>query len=244
VVGIAEGLEIDVDRMRENLERGGGRIMTEAVLFALAEKIGRAEAQRLVQDLVQRADEERRPLKDLLLADLRVKAQLTSTEIEKLFIPLTYQGAAQLFIDRLATATQARTTRRPETRPPEATRIPAAPQLSSTAEAAKPSAPPPQAEPVPDAARMPATGENAEAPPAETKPEAPQPPMQEATSPAAASASAPPAGEQTAKPQPAAASPRPAEDDAPGALMDVLTRVEAEARAAAAAIAEEQRKRS
>jgi hypothetical protein len=68
--------------------------------------------------------------------------------------------------------------------------------------------------------------------------------MQEATSPAAASASAPPAGEQTAKPQPAAASPRPAEDDAPGALMDVLTRVEAEARAAAAAIAEEQRKRS
>ena len=44
VVDIAEGLEIDVERMRANLESSGGSVMAEAVSFALAEKMGRAEA--------------------------------------------------------------------------------------------------------------------------------------------------------------------------------------------------------
>ena len=55
VVRVAEGLEIDVERLRANLELSGGQIMTEAIAFALAEKMGRSEAQRLVQELSQRA---------------------------------------------------------------------------------------------------------------------------------------------------------------------------------------------
>ena len=73
VVEIAEGLEIDVERLRANLEMTGGQIMAEAVSFALAEKMGRAEAHALVQELSQQAAQEKRPLKEVLLSNLRVK---------------------------------------------------------------------------------------------------------------------------------------------------------------------------
>ena len=116
VVEIAEGLEIDVDRLRTNLELTGGQIMAEAVSFALAEKLGRAEAHALVRELSQKAAKEKRPFKEVLLNDLRIKAQLSGLEIEKLFIPLTYQGSAQTFIDRLVVTSQMRTPRRSETK--------------------------------------------------------------------------------------------------------------------------------
>ena len=41
IVDIAEGLEVDVARMRVNLDATGGLIMAEAVTMALAEKIGK-----------------------------------------------------------------------------------------------------------------------------------------------------------------------------------------------------------
>src|SRR5712672_2832708 len=44
VVDIAEGLEVDVARMRANLDTTGGLIMAEAVTIAPAEKIGKSEA--------------------------------------------------------------------------------------------------------------------------------------------------------------------------------------------------------
>jgi 3-carboxy-cis,cis-muconate cycloisomerase len=119
VVEIAEGLEIDVERLRANLELTGGQIMAEAVSFALAEKIGRAEAHALVREISQQAAKDKRPLKELLLNDIRVKSQLGGLEIEKLFIPLTYQGSAQTFIDRLVVASQMRAPRRTEPAPPK-----------------------------------------------------------------------------------------------------------------------------
>ena len=63
--------------------------------------MGRAEAHALVQELSQQAVQEKRPLKEVLLSNLRVKWQLGAATIEKLFMPLTYQGSAQTFIDRL-----------------------------------------------------------------------------------------------------------------------------------------------
>ena len=117
VVEIAEGLEVDVERLRANLEMTGGQIMAEAVAFALAEKIGRTEAHALVRVLSLQASQEKRPFKEVLLKDLQMKTFLSGIEIEKLFIPLTYQGSAQTFIDRLVVSSQLRTPRRPDARP-------------------------------------------------------------------------------------------------------------------------------
>src|SRR5882762_1000981 len=49
VVEIAEGLEVDVARMRVNLDATHGLIMAEAVTFALAEKIGKSDAHHLIE---------------------------------------------------------------------------------------------------------------------------------------------------------------------------------------------------
>jgi 3-carboxy-cis,cis-muconate cycloisomerase len=225
VVRIAEGLEIDAERMRANLELSGGRIMTEAVVFALAEKMGRAEAYALVQDLIRRADEERKPVRDVLAADSRVRAHLNSVEIEKLFVPLTYQGSTQFFIDRLVFATQVRAVRRSDIKPAEV-KAPAA--AAQPAAAASAEAPAPRVESPPPATPLPAEPVQATTapapsslPPAPTLAPAPMPAPEAPLSPAAASATAPQPEQPSAPPPPLEASaPPPA--SAPAAAADSI----------------------
>jgi 3-carboxy-cis,cis-muconate cycloisomerase len=100
-VDIAEGLEIDVARMRLNLDATGGLIMAEAVAMALAEKIGRTEAHRLVEAASKKAVADRKNLREVLTEDQNVTAHLSVERIAKLFEPMAYQGVAQALIDRL-----------------------------------------------------------------------------------------------------------------------------------------------
>jgi len=55
IVDIAEGLEVDVARMRANLDTTGGLIMAEAVTMALAEKLGKSDAHHLVEAASKKA---------------------------------------------------------------------------------------------------------------------------------------------------------------------------------------------
>jgi 3-carboxy-cis,cis-muconate cycloisomerase len=207
IVDIAVGLEIDIERVRVNLDLTGGQIMAEAVSFALAEKIGKADAHSIVQELSRRATKEKRSLKDMVLSDSRVRSQFSSTEIEKLFIPLTYQGSAQTFIDRLVMAAQ-RGARRPEPSRSSEAKLPIAPQLQSITEIGVAVADLPKY----SAQAQPATmtdGEQAHT----TQTNRPE---LEPASPQARSS------EPEPSPVPAAG------EDAPGALMDVLSRADAE----------------
>jgi 3-carboxy-cis,cis-muconate cycloisomerase len=108
IVDIAEGLEVDEARMRVNLAETRGRIMAEAVSFALASKLGKHEAHRIVEEASRKAAATKRDLQDVMAEDDRVKRQLTVGELAKLFEPMAYQGAAQTFIDRLIGSLQAR----------------------------------------------------------------------------------------------------------------------------------------
>jgi 3-carboxy-cis,cis-muconate cycloisomerase len=101
VVDIAEGLEVDPERMRANLDITHGLIMAEAVSVALAGKIGKQDAHKLVEEASKKAAKEKRHLRDVLSEDKRVTAQLPAAEIAKLFEPETYTGVAGDFIDRL-----------------------------------------------------------------------------------------------------------------------------------------------
>lgn len=108
VVDIAEGLDVDPERMRANLDATHGLIMAEAVAMKLAEKIGKADAHALIENASRKAASGKRHLKDILLADANVTATIKASEIEKLFEPMTYQGVAQLFIDRLLASAKTR----------------------------------------------------------------------------------------------------------------------------------------
>ena len=101
IVDIAEGLEVDVARMRLNLDATGGLIMAEAVTMALAEKIGKSDAHHLIEAASKKAVAGKKHLRDVLSADAGITAQLGADGIAGLFEPMAYQGTSQALIDRL-----------------------------------------------------------------------------------------------------------------------------------------------
>ena len=101
IVDVAEGLEVDVARMRVNLDATGGLIMAEAGAMALAAKIGKREAHHLVEAASKKAVAEKKDLRDVLTKDAEVTAHLSADRLTKLFEPMAYQGVSQALIDRL-----------------------------------------------------------------------------------------------------------------------------------------------
>ena len=92
------GLEVHSERMRLNLGASRGQIMSERLVFALAARIGHEEARRLVSEAAALAGERGTALHDELAADRRIP--LTTAELDAAFVPETYVGAADVFIDR------------------------------------------------------------------------------------------------------------------------------------------------
>jgi adenylosuccinate lyase len=85
---LVEGLVVNPEKMRANLELGGGIVFSQRVLLALIEKgMPRDDAYRVVQAAALRAWDEGQDFKALLLADDRVTTLLAPDEIEKLFDP-------------------------------------------------------------------------------------------------------------------------------------------------------------
>jgi 3-carboxy-cis,cis-muconate cycloisomerase len=101
IADIAEGLEVDVARMKENLAATHGLIFSEAVSFALAKKLGKEEAHRLVEATAKQAIKDKRHLRDAMLADKKITEIVPPDELKKLFEPSNYQGTSQTLIDRL-----------------------------------------------------------------------------------------------------------------------------------------------
>jgi adenylosuccinate lyase len=70
VIALAEGMVVDPERMRENLDLTHGALFSQRLLLALVERgQTRDDAYRIVQRLAQRALDERVALRDLLNAD-------------------------------------------------------------------------------------------------------------------------------------------------------------------------------
>jgi 3-carboxy-cis,cis-muconate cycloisomerase len=101
IVDIAEGLEVDVARMRANLDATHGLIMAESVTFALAEKMGKADAHHLVEAASKKAVAGKKGLREVLESDPEVSAWLDAKKLADLFEPMAYQGVSQALIDRL-----------------------------------------------------------------------------------------------------------------------------------------------
>jgi 3-carboxy-cis,cis-muconate cycloisomerase len=92
-------LEIDVQRMRENLELTRGLIFAEAITAALGEKIDRSQARELIEAASERATKEKRHLRDVISDDQKIAKHLSSDQLDKLFDPRNYTGIASEFID-------------------------------------------------------------------------------------------------------------------------------------------------
>ena len=92
VVEVFRGLKLDPERMRANLDLGGGLIMAEAVMLDLGAAIGRQHAHDVVYDAAMEAATAHKSFAALLAADPRVTAHLDPAAIEKLLDPTAYTG--------------------------------------------------------------------------------------------------------------------------------------------------------
>ena len=89
---VLRGLRLDPERMRRNLDLGGGLIMAEAVMLELGATLGRQHAHDVVYDAAQAAFVQGRPFSAVLAADPRVTEHLDAAGIERLLDPVAYTG--------------------------------------------------------------------------------------------------------------------------------------------------------
>jgi adenylosuccinate lyase len=101
--GLIGGLVIREDRMRENIERGLGLHASSRVLLALVERGGlsREEAYSIVQAASLQAQDERRPLRELLAADPALARRLDLADLDACFDDRAYLTHVEAVIGRL-----------------------------------------------------------------------------------------------------------------------------------------------
>ena len=98
---LLEGLEVDKDRMRANLDLTGGLIVAEAVMMGLAPKLGRQRAHDLVYDACRRSLDDKVPFLDVLKAEREIAASLSASDLAALVEPANYVGLAGEMVDRV-----------------------------------------------------------------------------------------------------------------------------------------------
>jgi 3-carboxy-cis,cis-muconate cycloisomerase len=97
---VVEGLEVDADRMWENLAAPGSLVMAESLTSVLGDRIGRVRAFALVGELTRTASERGDELHAVAAADERVTTQLSADELERATDPRAYLGAAPAMVRR------------------------------------------------------------------------------------------------------------------------------------------------
>jgi 3-carboxy-cis,cis-muconate cycloisomerase len=101
-----EGLIVEPQAMRRNLDITGGLIVAEAVMMALAPHTGRGAAHDLVYAACRSAIEKGTPLIDQLRLLPDVTRHYDEAGLQKLVDPSGYLGTAREMVDRLLAKTQ------------------------------------------------------------------------------------------------------------------------------------------
>ncbi|SAI65870.1 3-carboxy-cis%2Ccis-muconate cycloisomerase [Bordetella ansorpii] len=102
-----EGLIVDEARMRRNLDLSDGLIVAEAVMMALAPKLGRQDAHDAVYDACRRACDDRVGLAQALMASPGIREHFDDAQIAAMTDPVNYLGQAAAFVDRACAASLA-----------------------------------------------------------------------------------------------------------------------------------------
>jgi 3-carboxy-cis,cis-muconate cycloisomerase len=101
------GLQVDPERMRQNIDASQGSIFAEAVGFALADRMGKMPAHMLVESASKKAIATKRLLKDVLLEEPNLHGHLTPADLEGLFEVRNYLGSADQFVQSVLEAARA-----------------------------------------------------------------------------------------------------------------------------------------
>ena len=91
---VAEGLTVNVARMRANIEATRGVIFAERAMMLLAEKLGRDQAHRILEQASRVSVAESRRLRDVLAAMPELAVHLSAEALRDLETPESYLGVA------------------------------------------------------------------------------------------------------------------------------------------------------
>ena len=103
---VLSGLTVDVPRMRSNLDLLGGFLLSERVMFALSEKVGKQTAHDLVYEASMHGIEHGVSFEQALLQNPRVKEALPPEALRAALDPTTYVGLAPQIVDNVLAQTR------------------------------------------------------------------------------------------------------------------------------------------
>ncbi len=104
---VLAGLVVNTDRMRHNLDLLGGFLLSERVMFAISDKVGKQTAHELVYEVSMHGLEHGVSFEEALRQDPRVRDALSPEELRKLLDPTTYVGLAPEIVERVLAETRA-----------------------------------------------------------------------------------------------------------------------------------------
>ena len=96
-----EGLEVDPERMRSNIDSTGGTVFAERAAMLLAPEIGRERAQQLVEESIARSRSDRVSFAVALRAAARTEPAISRTLLDDLDVPERYLGESEAIRIRL-----------------------------------------------------------------------------------------------------------------------------------------------
>ncbi|EFL30443.1 3-carboxy-cis,cis-muconate cycloisomerase [Streptomyces viridochromogenes DSM 40736] len=99
-VELAAGLEVRPERMRQNVALIGSALVSERLAAALAPRLGKAAAKRLLSMATELASGSGRPLPEVLAHLPELAGVFAPKELDRLCDPAGYTGAAGALVDR------------------------------------------------------------------------------------------------------------------------------------------------
>jgi 3-carboxy-cis,cis-muconate cycloisomerase len=94
---VCEGLSVDAQRMRDNLDATRGVIFAERAMMMLGPKLGRDVAHKVLEEATRKAAIQGRHLAEVLAEMPEVTRHLDRAALSRIEAPEEYLGAAETF---------------------------------------------------------------------------------------------------------------------------------------------------
>lgn len=107
MISVLQGLHIDRERMRRNIDLTQGRVMSESIMLALAKKgMGRQDAHSLIRDLALESELKEQLFREALESNIKIRKFLSKEEIEAALAPEKYLGTALAQVKNMVEKTE------------------------------------------------------------------------------------------------------------------------------------------
>ncbi|HEY5635313.1 MAG TPA: 3-carboxy-cis,cis-muconate cycloisomerase [Burkholderiales bacterium] len=104
MAGVIEGLQVDADAMRRNIDRTNGLVYSEQLAVRLAPRLGKPAAHALVEALCAEAVAGNRPLHAVATGSAQVREVFDAAGLAQVFEPTEAFGSAGAMIERARAA--------------------------------------------------------------------------------------------------------------------------------------------